>query len=73
MSISYRLNAATLALKRDGADRPNIQLLPAGAIVTPVSVPRPSDLIDVLYDDCSWSLFYSDLLRNADRIADASA
>ena len=66
VTVSYRLRAPLLALKRDGSACPNLRTLPAGVLVTLASDVRESGLVDIVCGDDHYTAFYEDLAQRAE-------
>ena len=71
MTVSYRLRSPLLALKRDDGERPNLQTLPAGVLVTLESDVRESGLVDIVCGDADYTAFYEDLSQRGEVAASA--
>jgi hypothetical protein len=71
VKISYRLRAPVLALKRDGGERPNLQTLAPGSLITVTSEMRESGLVDVAYSGGEYTVFYDDVRERGEMAAGA--
>jgi hypothetical protein len=70
----FRLKVDTIAIETIGEKRVAIQV-PAGAIVTVKSGPRPGDrrMLDVHWEGCTLVMFADDIQHRGEQVSEASA
>lgn len=61
--------SAPACLERDGGDKPNLQTLPAGVVVTLASDVRESGLVDILCGDAGYTALYEDVSQRGEAAA----
>jgi len=69
LKISYRLRAPLLALKWEGSERPNLENLPPGVVLTLASEVRDSGLVDVTCRDNTYTVFFADVRERSEMAA----